>query len=213
MKLICFEDRFVSQLQPITHARPAYAITCASNQLIDWLRLLPGELTVSIRNYLAQIQFLDPGLSAPEKSAVAGEDVLLVNARLVPRVETLRHLQTLCKSDASGMIRCAETDVVLAARLTPKDSSRIITDAPQPPSTVAEASSPFEKPWRQIYIKSINTNWIINYCIRCIFHVHNFFSGIAAVTHFREWLNSQSGNQYNGNANDNGFGVNILACC
>ena len=45
-----------------------------------------------------------------------------------------------------------------------------------------------------------------------IFRVHNF-SRNAAVTHFRECLNSRSGNQYNGNANDNVIGVNILACC
>ena len=128
MKLICFEDRLVNQLQPITHARPAYAITCASYQLLDWLRLLPGDLTVTIRSYLAQIQFLDAQLSAPEKAAVVGEEVLLVNARLVPRVETLAHLKTLCGSSVSGVIRCSETGAVLAARLTPADSSKLNTD-------------------------------------------------------------------------------------
>src|SRR6056297_3796849 len=113
MKLICFEDRFVSQLRPITYARPAYAITCASHQLIDWMRLLPGELTVSVREYLGPIQFLDAQLGAPETADVVGEDVLLVNARLVPRVETLKHLKLLAARSSSGVIRCPETNAIL----------------------------------------------------------------------------------------------------
>jgi glucose-1-phosphate thymidylyltransferase len=148
MKLICFEDRFVNQLQPITHARPACAITCASHQILDWMRLLPGDLTVTIRNYLAQLLFLDAGLSAPEKSAIQGQEVLLVNARLVPRVETLKHLRSLCNSSISGVILCGETGAVLAARLTPGDSSKIAAASVASTDSVAEATSPFQKSTR-----------------------------------------------------------------
>ena len=43
MQVICFEDDRVDQLRPITQARPAYAITCASFRLLDWLRRIPGD--------------------------------------------------------------------------------------------------------------------------------------------------------------------------
>lgn len=149
MKLICFEDHLVSQLQPITYARPAYAITCASYQLLDWLRLLPGQLTVSIRNYLAPIQFLDSQLSAPEIGAVQGEELLLINARLVPRVQTLKHLETLCRSTQSGVIRCGDTGVVLAARLTREDSSRLTGSPQEPVGMASDPISPFQKTARK----------------------------------------------------------------
>lgn len=149
MKLICFEDSFVNQLQPITHARPAYAITCASYQLIDWMRLLPGDLSVSIRNYLAAIQFLDAELSAPERAAVEGEDVLLVNARLVPRVETLGHLKTLVDSTTAGVVRCGETGSVLVARLTAKETQTLASGDQVSGDQVSETSSPFQKSLRK----------------------------------------------------------------
>lgn len=148
MKLICFEDQLVSQLQPITLARPAYAITCASYQLVDWLRLLPGELNVSIRTYLAGIQLLDEQLSPPSQEGVRGEEILLINARLVPRVETLAVLKTLSKAGTAGVVRCGETGAVLVARLTAEESSRLETIAPAPTEKVAEPISPFRKSQR-----------------------------------------------------------------
>ncbi|OYP34956.1 putative sugar nucleotidyl transferase [Rhodopirellula sp. MGV] len=150
MKLICFEDQFVSQLQPITYARPAYAITCASYQLIDWLRLLPGEISVSVRNYLAAIEQLDAGLGAPNDEAVRGEDVLLVNARLVPRVETLWHLQAIAKSTVSGVIRCPETGVILVARLAKSETDGFLSVEPDSGTEqTREVPSPFKKAVRK----------------------------------------------------------------
>lgn len=149
MKLICFEDRFVSQLQPITYARPAYAITCASYQLIDWMRLLPGELTVAVREYLAPIEFLDGQLSAPKLASLKGEDVLLVNARLVPRVETLDHLRILAADRHPGVIRCGETGAILVARLSGKETSQLDSAAANDTKGVAEPVSPFKRSTRK----------------------------------------------------------------
>lgn len=150
MKLICFEDNFVSQLQPITYARPAYAITCASYQLLDWLNLLPGELTVSVRNYLAQIQFLDSGLSAPTRDAIAGQDVLLLNARLVPRAGLLPILKSLCRCEVAGVVRCNETGAILAARLTGKETSPLTNIDEEKAGKVAEPLSPFQRSPRKL---------------------------------------------------------------
>ncbi|PAY17492.1 glucose-1-phosphate thymidylyltransferase [Rhodopirellula sp. SM50] len=149
MKLICFEDESVSQLQPITLARPAYAITCASYQLVDWLKRLPGELTVSIRNYLAPIQLLESNLSAPSRDSVRGEEVLLVNARLVPRVDTLAALKSLCAATVAGVVRCDRTGAILAARLTAKESSLLDSLPPSSADKVEEPASPFQKAARK----------------------------------------------------------------
>lgn len=149
MKLICFEDRFVSQLQPITYARPAYAITCASYQLLDLLKLLPVDVTVAVRNYLAAIQFLDAELSAPTRESLSGEDVLLINARLVPRVETHAALQKLASSQVAGVIHCGETGAILAARLTPKELAGLAAVEPAAADKVSEPISPFQKASRK----------------------------------------------------------------
>ena len=149
MKLICFEDESVSQLQPITLARPAYAITCASYQLVDWMRLLPGELTVSIRNYLAPIQLLESNLSSPSRDSVRGEEVLLVNARLVPRVDTLAALKSLCAASVAGVLRCDRTGAILAARLTAKESSLLDSQPPSPTDQADAPVSPFQKAARK----------------------------------------------------------------
>ncbi|MCC9600843.1 glucose-1-phosphate thymidylyltransferase [Stieleria sp. JC731] len=150
MKWICFEDQFVSQLQPITYARPAYAITCASYKLIDWLRELPGEIRVSVRQYLSTLEKLDGGLESPTDDSVKSGDVILVNARIVPRVQTLRQLEKLAKSDACGVIRCPESGVVLIAKLGPSETSKIGTIKE---SSAAKAdnkvASPFKKPARR----------------------------------------------------------------
>ena len=149
MQLICFEDEFVNQLQPITYARPAYAITCASRQLVDWLRLLPGDLSVSIRNYLAEIQFLDAELSAPTGEAVQSQDVVLINARLVPRVDLLGSLKSLCETGTAGVIRCGETGVILAARLTATETKDFLSGSDDSGEKVAEPISPFQKAARK----------------------------------------------------------------
>lgn len=120
MQIICFEDSFVKRLQPITLSRPAYAITCASLRLIEWLKLLPGDVTVSVRDFLANIENQDAGVSAPT-SCDDVDGVLLVNARLVPRVGILETLQTVANSEKSVCVMDSEDDVVLIARITAAD--------------------------------------------------------------------------------------------
>lgn len=120
MQIICFEDDRVDQLRPITQARPAYAITCASFRLIDWLHRLSGELSGSVRTYLEVIQQLDYQL--PAESDLDDKDgVLLVNARLVPKVGIEKKLKTLAGESRSSVVIDSEDDSVLAARITAGD--------------------------------------------------------------------------------------------
>lgn len=108
MQLLVFEDEFVPRLYPITVARPAYAIGCASYRLIDWLAEIATDHSARLRGivrpHLTTIQHVDfPELN----SAPASADVpaLLVNARLVPSRETAAQLRKLLADGRPGLIR------------------------------------------------------------------------------------------------------------
>ncbi len=122
MQIICFEDAQVEQLRPITQARPAYAITCASLRLVDTVKRLAdrvgGTAHGAVRPYLRAIQELDHGLTSP---TVPDGDVMLVNARLVPRVELFDSLAAIANSGQSTVIRDAEDDSFLAAKICAAD--------------------------------------------------------------------------------------------
>lgn len=141
MQIICFEDEFVDQLQPITQARPAYAITCASLRLIDWLRSMPGTLGVSVRPYLKVIQKLDLGLEVPASMGDA-DGVLLVNARLVPLVSLTDTLKKIAAETRSTVVIDDQDGSVLAARVTAADLNTKFSPLDEP----SENSVPSEMP-------------------------------------------------------------------
>lgn len=125
MQIICFEDQLVDRLRPITLARPAYQITCASLRLIDWLQRFADswanhKLNVFVRPYLQTIQQLDFGLTPPD-GEIDSEGVLLVNARLVPRAGLDAVLKQLAASSRSTVVTDPEETAILAARLTAAD--------------------------------------------------------------------------------------------
>ncbi len=136
MQIICFEDDHVDQLRPVTQARPAYAITCASLRLIDLLKglaaKLGGEVSGSVRPYLEAIQKLDFGITTPVPADVA-QSVLLVNARLVPRASLAATLEQLALQKRSSVV-LDDHDTVLAALILPADLQTLAhrggTDSP-----------------------------------------------------------------------------------
>lgn len=94
MNVLVFEDPLVDNLYPVTTGRAAYAISCGSFRLIDWLEQLGGPVRGVIRPHLTLLQSLDfPELSRP----LPGDDrwTLLVNARLVPSRSNFAALQSL----------------------------------------------------------------------------------------------------------------------
>ena len=115
MKVVVYEDGKVPQLDPVTLARPAYAITCGGYRLIDWLTGLEQPLFASVRPHLQEIQQVDYPVLPVERLA-ATEWILLVNARLVPSVETHRVLTGLIAARQAGCIR---GDGPFAAALVP----------------------------------------------------------------------------------------------
>jgi len=130
MLILCFEDENVTDLSPITHARPAYAITCAGYRLVDWLRRLqsdsslaggedPGgksKILAEVRDYLVDIQTEDfdirpiPKTATDFAKAFGGEndfgsdDVLMVNARLVPSVRNFEGLAAIARQRRFSVI-------------------------------------------------------------------------------------------------------------
>ncbi|QDT04070.1 Bifunctional protein GlmU [Rubripirellula lacrimiformis] len=136
MHTLCFEDDRVDQLRPVAVARPAYAITCASFRLVDWLKRLPGTLSGRVRPYLRDVQTLDYGLQAmPAK--IGGEisdadGVLLVNARVAPTVDNEATLQRLAKSDRPGVLIDPEDGSLLAARLAAADVASLNDGSSEP---------------------------------------------------------------------------------
>lgn len=114
MQVVVFEDDRVARLHPITLGRPAYAITCATYRLVDWLPRLGASVRAVTRTYLRELQRIEfPALSE------AGSDgpTLLVNARVVPSVTAWRTLQGLARAGRMGVVRSGES--VAAALLPP----------------------------------------------------------------------------------------------
>ena len=116
MNIIVFEDELVTRLQPVTLGRPAYAISCGSYRLVDWLRELQCPLRGVVRRYLAEIQRIDfADLAQPPASGAT----LMVNARLVPSVEVFQQLKALLKESRAGVVM---TENVVAAVLFGRDA-------------------------------------------------------------------------------------------
>jgi glucose-1-phosphate thymidylyltransferase len=98
MHIVAFEDHHVSRLYPITVGRPAYAISCGSFRLVDWLfrsaREANAALESQVRPHLVDLQRLDFPQFSSERSAESSP-LLLVNARLIPSVTSYRMLMRL----------------------------------------------------------------------------------------------------------------------
>ena len=104
MNIVVFEDPQVDNLYPITPGRAAYAITCASYRLIDWLLLLDAPIKGVVRSHLRTLQLLDfPNFI--QKLSPEHNLTLLVNARVVPHVGMFEHLQSMLKSTKTGVAR------------------------------------------------------------------------------------------------------------
>ena len=98
MQIVVFEDEHVPRLYPLTVGRAAYALSCGSFRLIDWLARLSAETGVVlrgvVRRHLAEIERLDfPHISPTAPTTET--PTLLVNARLVPSVAAFAELRRL----------------------------------------------------------------------------------------------------------------------
>jgi glucose-1-phosphate thymidylyltransferase len=120
MKIILFEDEHLPRLYPATLGRPAYAISCGSSCLLDWLKRLELPIHGVVRPHLAEIQANDfPALVGSEP--IGSDSLLLVNARMVPSHSVFESLRRLQAFDSSGVVH---TDGEIAAMLLMPDFER-----------------------------------------------------------------------------------------
>ena len=122
MQIFVFEDDASSRLHPITLGRPAYAISCGSFRLFDWLAQLSREtgwaLCSIVRPHLAAIERLDfPQIQG--SGAARQLPTLLVNARLAPTVAAYRALKQLIAESRSAVVY--DDKHIAAAFVGPQD--------------------------------------------------------------------------------------------
>ncbi len=98
MAILLFEDSVVAQLAPITTARPACCISVGSYHLLDLLRTTGRQLVGATRAYLQSLMQQDQ----PDVLHLGDETLpddsgptLILNARLVPCVQTLQIVEQL----------------------------------------------------------------------------------------------------------------------
>jgi len=123
--VLVFEDEAIDRLQPVTTARPGYAVSCASFRLIDWIRMLDVPIWASIRPHLRILQKEDFGYLTPPESLETPSTVLLINARVVPNTSVLLTLKQLIAEDRPQTIY-DESGAVCAALLPMTTSTKAI---------------------------------------------------------------------------------------
>ncbi len=97
MNILVVEDTLVDRLAPASTSRPAWAITCGSFRLIDWLSRMEGNLTTHVRPFLAAIVAADfPALTSDFNQNE--ETTLIVNARLAPTFSNFSMLNGFIQS-------------------------------------------------------------------------------------------------------------------
>ena len=123
MDIVVFEDQYVSRLHPITVGRPAYAISCGSFRLVDWLWQLQRPMRAVTRPHLKAIERLDfPQFQS--EGAAAASSTLLVNARLAPSRSTFRVLGGLLRDARPAAVWNGEQLAAAVIRATvPEDQS------------------------------------------------------------------------------------------
>lgn len=124
MQTITFEDEFVSQLFPITLARPAYAMLCGSYRLVDWIEQLDSAPQAVVRDYLINIQEEDYPCFRKRDGQAPREYTMWINARLVPSVHTFTALRKLRDRRQAGIVHSGNS---VAAAILP-------ASAPHPPA-------------------------------------------------------------------------------
>lgn len=113
--LVLFEDSHVARLDPVATARPAYAVTCGSYRLIDWVGLLGARaIRGNVRPHLRQIQRLDFSQLADE-AASDSTARLYINARLIASRKNFELLRDWIKTNHPGAV--TEGDELVAAMI------------------------------------------------------------------------------------------------
>jgi len=121
--VLCFEDAAVHRLAPVVTARPAYAISCASHRLIDWLGRLELPILADCRPHLRAVQKLDFGIDQALQPTPITGPTLLVNARLVPSPRLFKLFSDIIRAAEPIVIRDGDAAVAIAYVAEPPELS------------------------------------------------------------------------------------------
>ncbi len=120
MNILVVEDTRVGRLAPASTSRPAWAITCGSYRLIDWLTRIEGALTAHVRPFLVQVVALDfPALACGIDDHE--DTTLIVNARLAPTFSNFALLNDFVKAH-----RLPDSPVAAASEATAATAALVI---------------------------------------------------------------------------------------
>ncbi|MEM6689988.1 MAG: putative sugar nucleotidyl transferase [Planctomycetota bacterium] len=134
--IILFEDSRVPQLSPATMARSAHTIQCGSYRLVDFARMLGGQIQSHVRPHLRVIEKLDQGFDAFDISEIdRGDSVMMICSRLVPNLQTLSTLKELHKGARQDQIVLDGNGDVAAAWIT---SETVESVKSSPPASIDE---------------------------------------------------------------------------
>lgn len=106
MAVILFEDEGATQLYPITLSRPAYAISCGSYCLLDLVAGWGTAIRTLIRPHLREVRAMDATGADSMR-----EPTMLLNARVVPSVDTAAALRAFYQTASPAIVRQGETVV------------------------------------------------------------------------------------------------------
>lgn len=109
MSILIYEDSGVSLLAPITTARPAFCITVGSYRLLDLVAETQQTVVAHTRQFLRTLFDLDCDnlrLASDPSLQPQPAPTLVLNARLIPSIETLRCIESILadKEIPSGVI-------------------------------------------------------------------------------------------------------------
>ena len=145
VNIVVFEDSQVGDLDPVTMGRAAFAVSCGSYCLLDWLRGWPGELRLCPRAYLRDVLFAKDASLGSELNP-NHEYSLIVNGRLVPARSNIESLKKLSQHAGEACVKRGDT--LCAAKVS---TSRILdayanhfadSDVPGPTVELACCSLP-----------------------------------------------------------------------
>lgn len=135
MNIFVVEDALVDRLAPASTARPAWAITCGSYRLIDWLSRIEGNLATHVRSYLAPTVAEDfPALAA--EIDVTAETTLIVNARLAPTFSNFAQL-----NDFANTQQLSETPVAAGQAAIMMKTAELCAAAEEARATVGQMAA------------------------------------------------------------------------
>lgn len=121
MKVVVFEDHRIGQLNPIAVGRPAYAISCGSYRLVDWIDELQVPWCGVVRPHLRSLQTEDFGVT--HNLDPSDQPALIVNARTIPSLAALKMLHLLKSHEDPVAIWNDKT--LVAARIPPSLQNQI----------------------------------------------------------------------------------------